>query len=105
MELNAAKSLANDFCEFLKEVPPGKTFNLYNLQGALRWHPGIPAQQTYAGDLSCAVRHAFIERVEGEPDVYRRSTHKFSKQFWKIKEESLKLELVWLRTKPKRNPQ
>jgi hypothetical protein len=79
------------FCEYLYDVPVGSDFNLYNLQGALRFvNPGIPAKQKYSLLLEVAIREGWIKRitpkerkiklpgVAGKTDAFRRITFKRS---------------------------
>ena len=102
-KLNAATSVINVSCEFLYEVPTGMTFSLWNLQGVLRFHPGIPAEQNYSALLQVLIGRGFIEPVEGQPDVYRRTELSLSRKAWKIEEESITYELLWRITNAERD--
>jgi hypothetical protein len=53
--------LPRDFAAFLNELPRGFTFNLWSLQGALRFsREGIPNHQSYRPELSTAVQLGLI---------------------------------------------
>jgi hypothetical protein len=55
-------SLPRDFAEFLSELPRGFTFNLWNVQGALRFtRQGVPNEQSYEHELETAQQLGLIE--------------------------------------------
>ncbi len=59
------------FCEYIRNAPEGVPFQLYDLQGALRFaNPGIPAQQPYSMYLRVAIETSLLQKVNGVPDTY-----------------------------------
>jgi hypothetical protein len=63
--------IVNAFCEYIRDAPDGVPFQLYHLQGALRFaNPGIPSQQPYSLYLRVAVESFLLEKVSGEADTY-----------------------------------
>jgi hypothetical protein len=73
------QQIAPAFWEFLYKVPAGGTFNLWNLQGALRFdNPGVPTKQKYVEPLQIAIEERWLEPVTNQPDTYRRIGHKRS---------------------------
>jgi hypothetical protein len=66
------------FCDFLYEVPKGRTFHLADLQGAVRVYNPTPSTYTFATHLKLAMDAILIEPVPNQPDVYRRISFKRS---------------------------
>lgn len=60
---SSCQSLPRDFAEFLNEFPSGAVFNLYWLQGGLRFtrHDRAPNCQTFEPELNAAQQLGLIE--------------------------------------------
>ena len=67
---------ARAFCGFLWEVPRGFTFNLWNLQGVLRFanRGTTPDEEDYSEPLWIAIEEGWIKSTE-QPDTYERTGH------------------------------
>jgi hypothetical protein len=58
-------SLPPDFVSFLNEFPAGSKFNLWNVQGAMRFtREGIPDHQSYEPELQTAQKLGLIEPAD-----------------------------------------
>lgn len=61
---NSQLSLPPDFAALLSEIPSGLEFNLWNLQGAMRFtRSGVPAAQTFKRELKTAQKLGLIREV------------------------------------------
>ena len=67
---NSQSALPRDFAEFLNWIPIGGKFNLWNLQGALRFtRKGFPAEQAFAEEIGMAESIGLIRELREDKEV------------------------------------